>query len=154
MLERFNGKEKVHAANGTCMPITHAGQSHIRTPFKTLKLKNVLHVPQVDKHLLSVHCLARDNDIFFKFHPHHFFVKDRASRILLLHGRCENGLYPISLESVILSKTVLLAAAKPTVEQWHERLGHPSIAILHQVLECNKLSFSQNKTMSSVCDAL
>jgi hypothetical protein len=33
-----------------------------------LALNNVLHVPEISKHLLFVHKLARDNNIFFEFH--------------------------------------------------------------------------------------
>jgi hypothetical protein len=43
----------------------------------------------------QVHKLSPDNNVFFKFHPWYFLIKDRQTRSLLLEGKCEYGLYPL-----------------------------------------------------------
>lgn len=57
-------------ANGAGLSISHIGHSSIAGSSRPLHLKHVLHVPKIDKHLLSVHKFACDNDVFFEFHPH------------------------------------------------------------------------------------
>jgi hypothetical protein len=47
----------------------HLGSCSINTDTCPLALTNILHVPEISKNLLSVHKLARDNNIFFEFHP-------------------------------------------------------------------------------------
>jgi hypothetical protein len=59
--DRYHEHEQIHAANGSCMDISHIGHAIIRTPReKHLKLKNVLHSPQASKSLVSAHKLACD----------------------------------------------------------------------------------------------
>jgi histone deacetylase 1/2 len=80
MQERYHGKDHVQTANGTGMRITHIGQFIIPTSSHSLHLKNILHVPSVTRNLLSVKRFTSDNNVFFKFHPWYFLVKDRDSR--------------------------------------------------------------------------
>jgi hypothetical protein len=44
--------------------IRHIGHSTLHTPHNSLQLKNILHVSSASKNLLSIHKLARDNDVF------------------------------------------------------------------------------------------
>ena len=85
--EPYHGHDKVHTADGSGMHISHIGQSSLltHTPRK-LHLRNVLHVPSVTSNLLSVPKLTLDNNVLVEFHPSHFFVKDRATRDVLLRG--------------------------------------------------------------------
>jgi hypothetical protein len=91
----------------------------IHTPTRALHLHNILHAPQATKHLLSVHCFTRDNNIFFEYHPYHFVVRETATRIPLLHGRCIGGLYPLSFHDMKLALIALLLA-HPSPELWHQ----------------------------------
>jgi hypothetical protein len=86
MRERYNGKDTVQVGNGASLQIMHLGSCSINTNTHPLALNNVLHVPEISKHLLYVHKLARDNNNFFEFHPQYFFIKDRATMSLLLEG--------------------------------------------------------------------
>jgi hypothetical protein len=95
MRQQYNGGDTVQVGNGAGLRIMHLGSCSIKTDTRPLTLNNVLHVPEIAKHLLSVHKLSCDNDVFFEFHPWYFFIKDRATRNLLLEGKCESGLYPI-----------------------------------------------------------
>lgn len=95
MRENYNGGDTVQVSNGQGLQILHTGYSSLNTDSRPLALNNVLHVPQISKHLLSVHKLTRDNNVFFEFDPWYYLIKDRETRQLLLEGRCESGLYPI-----------------------------------------------------------
>jgi hypothetical protein len=49
MKEKYKGKDQIHAANGQGMSISHVGHAIVKTPSKSLHLKNVLHVPNATK---------------------------------------------------------------------------------------------------------
>jgi hypothetical protein len=61
---RYSGAEQVHAANRSGMEIAHVGHGALCSPTRQIHLKNVLHVPQSNKNLLSVHRLTNDNNFF------------------------------------------------------------------------------------------
>jgi hypothetical protein len=86
-----------------------------------------------------------------EFHPYLFLIKDRASRIILLSGKCRGGLYP--LES-IPSKFNKQAFNTSTilVHRWHSRPGHPSYSVIRFILSQNKIYCSTNVDKESVCD--
>jgi histone deacetylase 1/2 len=102
--ERYNGGYKVHVSNGTGLNILHTGHASLRTASHSLALRNVLHVPKISKNLLSVHKLARDNDVYFEYHPCHFSIKDRQTgtslrtggvRLIFIQSRLAMVLYSI-----------------------------------------------------------
>ena len=107
--EQYHGGETVQVGNGAGLQIKHIGSCSINTATRPLALQNVLHVPDISKHLLSVHKLSRDNNVFFEFHPFHFLIKDRTTRRKLLEGRCESGLYPIKPSDVESLKQALVS---------------------------------------------
>jgi hypothetical protein len=118
---------------------------------RPLALRNILHVPDISKNLLSVHKFSRNNDVFFEYHPLHFFVKDRQWRQALLEGRCESGLYPIkpsnaaSLHHALLSRSANRA-------QWHACLGHPSNQTVQSILCLNNILYASESSLP-VCNA-
>jgi hypothetical protein len=67
--EKYHGPDTVQVSNGAGLQILHLGSCSINTNTRPLALNNVLHVPEISKHLLSIHKLVCDNNIFFKFHP-------------------------------------------------------------------------------------
>jgi hypothetical protein len=81
------------------MRISHIGQSTIHTLARNLHLKDILHVPCTKKNLVSIHRLASDNNVSFKFHLDFFFIKDRDTRNTLLEVSCRKGLYPLPSSS-------------------------------------------------------
>jgi hypothetical protein len=90
------------------------------------------------KNNISIHRFTRDNDVFVEYHPYFFFVKDSATRKVLLHGKCRGGLYPFpSLEKS--SPKCVLSTVRPSLWHWYERLGHPSMVILQRDLDDNKI---------------
>lgn len=59
-------------------------------------LNNLLHVPTITKYLISVSQFARDNRVFFEFHPDDCFVKDLTTGQLLLQGKLHKWIVQIS----------------------------------------------------------
>jgi hypothetical protein len=149
--EQYHGGESVQIGNGTGLDIMHIGSCSFNTTTRPIALNNVLHVPDISKHLLSVHKLARDNNIFFEFHPYHFLIKDEPTKQVLLEGRSEFGLYPIKPSDVEFFKQALLSV-KVSSEQWHAQFGHPSTPVVRSILHLNKLPHVKESN-SSVCHA-
>ncbi|WVZ48888.1 hypothetical protein U9M48_000283 [Paspalum notatum var. saurae] len=82
----------------------------------------------------AVKKLATDNDAIVEFHPDSFFVKDRATKHLLLRGKCRNGLYALP------NKSQAFLTTKVSSEQWHQRLGHPATPVVLRILQDNKIA--------------
>jgi hypothetical protein len=127
----YNGNGQIHTAGGSGMDMHHVGQSVIHTPTHDLHLKNILHVSQATKSLLSTSRLARDNHAFVEYQPNSFFVNDQDTREVLLQGRCVNGLYPLPSSSTYPLGHHARGAAKSSSSLWHRRLGHPSSVVVH-----------------------
>jgi hypothetical protein len=129
--------------------ISQIGHSIVHTPKKDLHLNKVLYVPEESKHLVSVHRLIRITTSLWNF-TQIFFVKDRATKKPLLQGMCERGLYP---PRAFPSKNKsAFALDKVSSTRWHSRLGHPSSAVVRQVLSKNNLSFGNEFNKNVVCD--
>jgi hypothetical protein len=148
---KYHEQDKVHTADGTCMEISHIGDSILSTPHGSFKLKNILHVPNASKNLLSVHRFTLDNHVFIEFHPFFFLIKDQATRRVLFRGPCYGGLYPMLPMFHETSKHSFIII-KPSSSTWHRRLGHPSSFVVQQVLRRNKIAYTPEST-SYVCDS-
>jgi hypothetical protein len=83
MRDQYQGKDMVQVGNGVGLKIGHVGSYSINTDTHPLALNNALHVPKISKHLLSVHKLSCDNNVFFEFHLWYFLIKDQVTRNLL-----------------------------------------------------------------------
>ena len=151
MHEKYRGNDQVYtAANGAGMEISHIGQSHIKTPYKNLEIKDILHVPNASKTLLSVRRIALDNNVFLEFHPFFFLIKDQVTKEILHRGVCVEGLYALLPKYCSYNKRVY-GAIKLSAERWHSRLGHPSFATVHQILSRNKLPVVGERNLETVC---
>jgi hypothetical protein len=93
--ETYHGSDKVNTANGAGMPISHIGQASLLTSHanRSLQLCNILQVPYVTRSLISVPKLTYDNNVSCEFHQFDLFIKDWATRDVLLSGRLCHGLY-------------------------------------------------------------
>ena len=148
--EPYRGNDQVHTASGAGMHISHVGQASLLThKQKSLHLRNVLRVPSATRSLLSVPQLTRDNNVFTEFHPFYFFIKDRATRDVLLRGRLRDGLYALDLPSAPRA----LTGVRVSPTHWHARLGHPATPIVRSVLHRHSLPVVSNKDVATVCDA-
>jgi hypothetical protein len=68
------------------------------------------------KNLVSVHRLAKDNKAFLEFHPTFFLIKDQVSKRVILHGRCEGGLYPLPAPDIKAHDKLILGVQCPSSE--------------------------------------
>jgi histone deacetylase 1/2 len=152
--DKYGGHDQVHSASGAGMEINHIGSSTLHTPSSTIHLRNILHVPEASKNLLSVHRLASDNDAFLEFHPNRFFIKEQGTRKVIFQGPCERGLYPLKSSSSRSSPNKsVLTAVKATPTLWHHRLGHASPPVVRQVLSRHRIPFVSDSDKHLVCDA-
>ena len=107
--------------NGTKLPVTHRASTHIPTARSPLSLPNVLVSPSLVKNLISVRSLTRDNNVSVEFDAFGFSVKDLPTRSVILRCNSDGELYPLASST----PEALTATSTPTVELWHQRLGHP-----------------------------
>ena len=103
---------------------THVGN----TSRSGLKLKEVLVVPKINKNLLSVSKLAKDNCCTLEFDETNFVVKDKKTRTLLVKGTKRNVIY--ALEDNYLYALTAAHDWNMSDNMWHTRLGHPSLKSL------------------------
>lgn len=148
----YTGNDGLLVGDGKSLPISHVGKSSLHTPYKTLQLKNILHVPSISKPLLSVQKLCRDNNCYFEFHPSSCVVKDQVTNETLLTGLTERGLYRLNghLPSQIQNSA---AAYLASLEKWHARLGHPNFNIVRQIVNQFQLPCSSKSLSSEKCEA-
>jgi len=149
--DKYHGGEHVHAENRTGMEIANVGHNFLHSP--NLHLHNILHVPQAHKSLCSMNQLTRDNNVFLKFHPKHFSIKEQVSEKILHIGRCEGGLYPLKLSSKPSKNKQVFGVVKPSTSLWHRRLGHASSQVVQQVLSRYKLPVSHSSNNARVSGA-
>ncbi|KAL4346923.1 hypothetical protein GQ457_17G006470 [Hibiscus cannabinus] len=142
----YTGSGKITVANGMVVPNSHIGRSSLATDSRSLFLSNLLHVPCVNKNLMSVSRFTKDNNVSVEFFPNSCVVKDLGTQQVMLRGLESNGLYKFfskqdaagqqDLRSVDSCKTGVskpvasaFTVTKPVVsnvELWHRRLGHLS----------------------------
>jgi hypothetical protein len=147
--DKYNGGEQIHVANGVGMSISHVGEATIHTQNHNLKLNLVLHVPQASKNFIFVHRFTSYNNVFLEYHPYFFFIKDRATKKLLLKGRCHKGLYPLPISCTRQA----LGVSRSSLHRWHSQLGHPTVPIVQRVVSRFNLPCHDESNKGSVCDA-
>ncbi|KAL6341686.1 hypothetical protein AAG906_032807 [Vitis piasezkii] len=95
----YHGRNKIHMGNGAGLMIVHSGFSSLyfsNSP-RVFSLCNLLHVPHITHNLINVNQFARENNVFFEFHPSICIVNDLATRTPLLKWRLHEGLYRFNL---------------------------------------------------------
>ena len=147
------GATPTRRRSGNCGWLHHANHTHrfniyIPTSSKTLKLDDVLCVPNVNKNLISVYRLCNANKVFVEFFPAHFQVKDLSSGVQLLHSRTKGDLYEWPKPNLNQSAYSTYPDTKATMDRWHNTLCHPSLATLKFVV--SKFSLLCLNTASSI----
>lgn len=149
--DEYNGHEQVRVGNGQGLKISHIGASNLLHKHN-LSLTHMLHVPQLTKNLISVHRLAHDNNAILEFQSDFFCVKDRATGAILLQGRSRNGLYPLIQSATSHFSPFAHIGERTSVDQCHNRLGHPSSRIVNQSTSCFKLRLCSHKNSTLICN--
>lgn len=73
--ERYHDAKQVQVGNGAGLHILHTSHSSIITVTRPLALRNILHVFEIFKYILSIYKFSHDNNIYFEYHPWHISVK-------------------------------------------------------------------------------
>uniref|UniRef100_A0A803PXS9 Integrase catalytic domain-containing protein n=1 Tax=Cannabis sativa TaxID=3483 RepID=A0A803PXS9_CANSA len=175
--EDYKGKAKVTVGNGHYIPIMHIGSNSIDTNLSnhSLILKDILHVPSISKNLLSISKFTKDNNVLLVFDSSSWFVKDKRTNQVLLHGTLSEDLYKLQLpssrqvtHSLFPSQSVppnnttprvfnCTTASNPVFDKaktatvWHCRLGHPSKQVLQKNLSTVCPNFKYNNV--EFCDS-
>jgi len=152
MANEYTGNEHIRVGIGQGLRILHTGLASLSSPHHNFILPSLLHVPKITKNLISVNQFARDNNVYLEFHPQFFCVKDCLTHHLLLQGPSKGGLYPWPSNNSSASNLAAFVGEKASVDQWHNRLGHPAFTIVRQVLASNKLPVSTTKA-TTVCSS-
>lgn len=178
----IDGASTIYMGNGQGISIKSIGSSTFTSPMQPhtlLTLKNLLLVPNITKNLLSVSQFARDNKVFFEFHPYHCVVKSQETKAILLKGTLgTDGLYrfnDLHLNSAQQPGSTSLisefssapstssinnvaatnsqnSTALSSYNIWHCRLGHPNQVILRKVMTICDIPLL-NKSYTDFCTA-
>jgi len=142
--------------NDTGLKISTIGSAHIRssTSNNNLVLKDLLHVPEITKNLISVSKLCIDNNVFFEFHSNTCYVIHQVTKRVMLQDILKNGLYifPTLLSvSQCSVNSLSFTADKINVNTWHERFGHCNFKVLKQIMSHCNIRVSDNIQFCSAC---
>nr|KYP65239.1 hypothetical protein KK1_011471 [Cajanus cajan] len=132
----YKGEAKLKMAIGDSSSIQHIGNSYFY-PSKLVKplfFNHLLHVPSVSKNLLTVSQFARDNKVFFEFHPNTCNIKCQETRDVLMKGYLCNGLYAFDDLNIVNTK----CNKEDLYRLWHDRLGHANAFKCNLVVPKNK----------------
>jgi gag-polypeptide of LTR copia-type/GAG-pre-integrase domain len=144
----YYGPEAVHIGNGKGLQIAHKGSALLPTYFQSLQLKNILHVPDMTKNLLSVSQLTSDNNVTVEFVSDSCFVKDKATQQILLHGILHRGLYKLQP----VHKQQVFQATHSSPDLWHCRLGHCSFPVQNKLQKASLITSKSSSTVSFCSD--
>jgi hypothetical protein len=145
-LQPLHSSPPITVGNGASLPVTHRARSTIPTATSPLFLNNILVSPSLVKNLISIRSLTRDNNVSVEFDPFGFSVKDLQTRAEIIQCNSNGELYPL-----VSSSPQALVAASPTLDLWHQRLGHSGRHNFHKTLENLDLEFT--KSSSTTCEA-
>lgn len=100
----------IYVGNGKSIPVVGSGTATLNS-IDPLHLKNVLHVPDIIKNLVSVRKFTIDNSASVQFDPCGFTVKDFKTERPILRCNSSGELYPITttLASSSVSPTALVS---------------------------------------------
>jgi len=158
----YTGNDFVQLGNGSGMPIHDFGSAFLSSSNSShsFKLHNLLHVPSVNKNLISVSQFARDNGVFFEFFAGHCFVKNQVTREILLQGKIHDGLYVFPHlqqsmpPSVHMHPTVHTASTNTLLNNydiWHQRLGHASSRVVHHIMRLQNITCNKHVAFCDAC---
>jgi len=128
--------------------IRHLGSTKLHSSTHSFNLHNILCVPDIKCNLLYVYQFCVDNNVSIEFLPWCFLVKDLLTGEIHAKGKIKEGVYDWSC--IVTPHS--FSSLKPTLINWHFRLGHPSFFVLKTILtKCNLDSSSMSKDF--VCNA-
>lgn len=99
------------------------------------------HTYEVTINLISNEKLCKDNQVYVKFNPYSFSIKDLHSMEIKAKCISQYGLYKVQsgFSSSTLSDNGPISFLN-SLEKWHSRLGHPSFPIVKTLLHQQNIS--------------
>lgn len=86
-------KQNKTTKNGSKFPISNIGYGVLHTTNNCLlSINNILHILKASANLLSIQKSCNDNSVYIEYHSNSFFIKECATRKILLQGTSKNGL--------------------------------------------------------------
>ncbi|KAA8519426.1 hypothetical protein F0562_013699 [Nyssa sinensis] len=134
----YTGLEEVTLGNGSQLPITHIGTSHVHSDNHKFSLHDILRVPSATHNLLSVNSFTRSNHVSIEFFPDHFVIKDLATRAILHQGQSDGELYSFDFVPLHFS----IQSYSTFLSTWHARLGHANAPTVRRAIDQNLISGS------------
>jgi hypothetical protein len=144
--DEYHGTDQIKVGDSQGLDILHTGLAQLPTSHRNFSLPNLLHVPLIEKNLISVNQFTHDNQVFIEFYPYFFRVKDLHSGNLLLQGPSRAGLYLWPSPSSFTSTRTALIGERVSIDQWHNRLGHPATPLVRRILSKHRLPVVSNKS--------
>ncbi|CAL2268192.1 unnamed protein product [Prunus armeniaca] len=134
---RYSSPSKtcVTTADGSPTPVVGKGSVFLSN---SLSLSNVLHVPRLSNHLLSISQLTKSLNCFVTFYDTHCVIQDQRTRATIGRGSEKGGLYLLDDLGGYTSSPTVHALQSATdssrdIWLWHKRLGHPSFIYLQKL---------------------
>ena len=112
---------KVNLADNSSTKAIGKGNIKIIQGSSTVILRNVLHVPNLTKNLISVNRMLQIDDVKVRFEKEECIVE--LNKKVILKAQLMNGLYEVKKQKTELANTVQVKKGKPLME-WHRTLGH------------------------------
>lgn len=139
----YKGTDDVTIGDGKGIAFKHVGHSTLFTNNdRAICLNHLLHVPHLRNNLLFVQKFTKDNHCSIQFDSHKFIVKDQITKLPLLQGSAEDGIYRLpgnALQSLKQKSVQAFMADKVSVADWHARLGHLNFLSVLSVIRKNNL---------------
>lgn len=90
----YTGYGSLTVGDASSIPISHVGHASISVT-RSLQLRNILWVPNIQKNLISISIFTADNNVIIEFDALRCLVKDKTTKAILVRGRLRSGLYQI-----------------------------------------------------------
>lgn len=128
LLEGKSGNtEKITAANGVKMSITGTGDGRVTFGNGNVKVKSIMHVPELAVNLLSVSQIVQNgNTVIFNSDGCTIY---NAKNERLLFSRPKGGVYRVEADNM----KCFLAMNAASAYDWHRRLGHASYQVMKKM---------------------
>jgi len=120
------------------MTISHISYASYVSPIINIvvSLQNLLHVPLINKNLLSLSKFTHDNNFFFEFYHDSCSVKHQATKQVLFQCTFKNGIYvfPAVRSSPYFANYTSFKFEKLALHLWNNRLRHCSFHAVRNIL--------------------
>ncbi|PRQ29721.1 putative RNA-directed DNA polymerase [Rosa chinensis] len=142
-------------ANGEAFPVLGSGSVCI-TP--TLELHNVLYVPDLSHHLISVPQLNAESKCSVTFYPMYVIFQDLLTREIVGRGYLRGRLFHLDQtyagEKPGAQSRVALTSNSDKISEiwlWHRRLGHPSFSLMKTTMPTLFIGVNESALRCETC---